>query len=324
MVQYDREALDKLNKSLCRNCDKNLLNWDKEVFSCWIKYLKGVDRKELISGTRFNQYSSLKYYFKDHPCYNKIASTKKRFFRPVKTKVLSDPKNYPWLIGLFYADGFIRTRKTQLAFVLGINEEKIVQRVEKELREIVGEKSRIARDIIGNMIQIRIHSSDLCRSMPDKKSREQFLEFWKNLGYNSKMQVIGGFIDGDGSCQYEVGINSIQIYSKVVPFILEPFKDFLSDLGYVSQKDYRIYISPAVGKILKPYVEKRNISTMYRGDVDIESAYKMLKENMAMREIARKLNKDRKTITLALKKVYGIDEIQKYLNLHNTKLNFNR
>jgi intein/homing endonuclease len=144
------------------------------------------------------------------------------------------------------------------------------------------------------------------------------------LSLESKKKFIAGFIDGDGSCQYSLGINSVQIYSKVVPFILTPFRETLSEFGYVSQKEYRLYLSPEVGKMLKPYTEKKNISSEYNGNVQVELSFELLKNNVPMREIARRLKKDRKTITLALKKVYGMPNIQPFLDAHNKKLKLDR
>jgi len=321
MVQYGTESLIKLRNVICNRCTKKVPSWDNEVYKCWLRYLKGADRQELIKDTRFSLYVSPRYYFRKHPCYKKISSIRKLAFRSVKIKIKGSLLNHPWLLGIYYADGYMRTRKTQLAFALGKNEGLIANHIESELRCIVSDKAHIARDWIGNMLQIRIHSTELCRLFPEKKNKQHFRKLWSKFNISSKIKFMAGFIDGDGSCQYDVGINSIQIYSKAVPFILEAFKNVLSRFGYVSQKGYKLYLSPPIGKLLKPYIEKRNISNAYAGKVNVKTAFKLLVNGMPMREISRKLHKDRKTITLALRKTYGWREIQHYLDAHNTKLN---
>ncbi|MCX6742451.1 MAG: hypothetical protein NTX24_04760 [Candidatus Pacearchaeota archaeon] len=324
MVQYPSTALAILKKARCPNCNNKVLGWNEEVYSSWLKYLNGKNRDQLIKDTSFSNYVSLKYHFKKHPCYKKIAYIRKRYFRIVKTTVKNNIEDHPWLLGFYYADGFTRTNRTQLAFVPSKNEEIIADRIEKELKSLLEGEICINRDYIDNMIQVRTHSCELARSFPDKKSEKQFKKIWDSLNTESKKKLIAGFIDGDGSCQFDVGVNSIQVYSKIVPFILRPFKEFLSYFGHVSQQNYNLYLSPNIGKLLKPYIEKRNISSPYEGKVDTKKAFNFLKNDIPMREIARQMHKDRKTISLALKKVYGPSKIQIYLNRYNTKLNSNR
>lgn len=75
---------------------------------------------------------------------------------------------------------------------------------------------------------------------------------------------------------------------------------------------------------MKPYTIKRDITKPYKGSVNVDLAFRLLRSGLPMREIARRLNKDKKTITLALKRVYGYSKIKCYLDAHNTKLQFNR
>lgn len=79
-----------------------------------------------------------------------------------------------------------------------------------------------------------------------------------------------------------------------------------------------LYLSPKVGLKLKPFLVKKDIKRPYNGSVDSQKALDLLKNGFSMRNIAKKLKKDRKTITLALKQVYGINLIQKYLDKNST------
>lgn len=324
MVQYSSESLATLNKVRCNRCKLKLPNWDDEIYKCWLLYINGADRQKLIKGSRFTLYVSPRYYFRKHPCYREISSVRKTLFRSVKTRVRGNLVDHPWLLGLYYADGFLRNRKSQLAFALGKNEKLIANQVRKELRKLLyGSKLNIAKDLIGNMLQIRIHSRELGILLPEKKNKKQFKKLWTSFNRSSKIKFIAGFIDGDGSCQYDVGINSVQIYSKLVPFVLKTFKKFLAEFGYVSLKDYRLYLSPTVGTMLKPYTEKRRIKVPYGGKIDAKTAFELMRNGLPMREIARRFHRDRKTITIALKKIYEPETIQHYLDLHNTKLHPN-
>ena len=170
------------------------------------------------------------------------------------------------------------------------------------------------------VIQVRVHSIAICDVMPNKKNKDDFLKIWNDFNEKEKLKFIGGFIDGDGVCAFSDGIDSIQLYSKSVPFILEPFLQLLYHCGYVSLKGYKMYISPKVGRHLKPFIIKRNIVQPYKGSVPLKMALDKLQQGSSIRAIAKELGYDKKTITLSLKRYYTKEVIQPFIDSHNTKL----
>ncbi len=311
---YRSLAIIELKKIVCNRCKRNLQNWDDETFKCWLKYIDGCDRKNLVFGTRFSSYGSLKYHFRGHPCYKKIAIFRKKWFRKILASIKSNPINYPWLLGLFYADGTLHMG-SQLSFSLSKHERIIADSVVKQLNEIL-DRPHIVLENIGNMINVRSHSIELCDSFPKKNNKNKFESIWENYSNLQKMQFIAGFIDGDGSCSFEDDIDSIGVYSKQVPFLLENFHLFLSKFGYVSLKENKLYISPKVGTIIKKEALKRFIKKPYSGSVDTKKCYKFLKSGFSIRKIAKTMNFDKKTITIALRRVYGKNKIERYVRKH--------
>lgn len=314
-MKYGSRGRNKLKEVICENCTTKLQNWGDEVFTCWIRYINGANRKNLVKGTRFTNYTSLKYYFKYHSCYKKIAKIRKIWFRPVKVTVNVQIQSYPWLLGIFYADGAIQN-ETQLSFGLAIHEKVIEDRIITELKEILGKNAHIVKEKIGNMRNVRVHSVELCDAFPNKQDKKIFLKIWNSFSIKEKFEFIGGYVDGDGSCSFEYGIDSIQIFSKVVPFILDFFHPFLNNYGYLSLKNFKLYISPKVGRKIKKFTLKRMINKPYHGKVDVKKAFEMLKKGMSVNKIAKRMNLNKKTVLLALKITYGKEKLEKYYKLH--------
>lgn len=310
MVNYSTRDKLKLKNVICNKCYKRADSWDDEIYIIWLRYLEGEDRNKIVNGTRYLSFHSLKYQFKKHPCYNKIANIRK-YFKGVKTNVNGvNFLEYPWLLGLYFADGFIRNR-SQLAFGLSMHEELIENKVFEELKQILGENAHIKRELIGNMRQIRTHSIELCDAFP-KKNKDSFYNLWNQFSERDKMEFIGGLIDGDGSCSFDVGVNSVQIFSKFFPFMLEEFRDLLSKYGYVSllKEGNCLYLSPKVGLAIKPYLVKRYIKRPYNGAVDVKRAFELLKQGVSVCKISKIMGFNKKTVNLALKQVYGMETIK--------------
>lgn len=316
---YGEHAKEELKKVLCEKCFEKHPEWSDEIYNSWLLYIKGADRKEVIENTHFSYFKSIYYHFKKHCCYKKIAKARKIWFKYIKNFEYVQLNEYPWLVGLFYADGSI-SNDTKLAFALSLHEKIIVNEVVKHLRDIIGDEMHIAVDKIGNMYSVRFHSTELCRKFPNKKDKDKFLKLWKNFNKKEKMRFISGFIDGDGSCSFEDDINSISIYNKDQPFILGAFYTFLRQYGYVSLPNKnRLYISPKVGIILKPFILKRHIKKPYIGSVDVDKALEMLKNGNSVYKISKIMKFDKKTVLLALKRVYGKQLIAKYFKRNKTR-----
>lgn len=317
---YGSRALKLLKKSICKNCKRRLPNWDDDIYTCWLRYLNGCDRTEIIRGTRFSLYVSPRYYFRNHPCYRKIARIRKLCFRPVKMYVNISLKNYPWLLGIFYADGSKHTG-SQMSFALSLNEDIIAKKIMKELKKILGKKSHIVIEMIGNMINVRTHSVELCDSFPCKDSKKEFIELWSSFNEEAKLDFVGGYVDGDGSCAFQDDIDSIGLFSKR-KFIIVTFKKFFLKYGYVSMKGNKMYMSPTVGVIIKRHAMKEHITKLYSGKVDTESALKMMKRGNSLYRISKFMGFDKKTISIALKRTYNKRMIQRYLDRKNTSLKY--
>lgn len=317
---YGSRALKLLKKSICKNCKRRLPNWDDDVYTCWLRYVNGCDRTEIIRNTRFSLYVSPRYYFRNHPCYRKIARIRKLWFRPVKMYVNISLQEHPWLLGIFYADGSKHTG-SQLSFALSLNEDIIAKKIVKELKKILGKKSHIVTEMIGNMINVRTHSVELCDVFPNKNNKKELVDVWRLFNRIEKLNFIGGYVDGDGSCQFQDDINSIQLFSKRT-FVLVLFKEFLIKYGYTSLNGSLMYISPKVGSIIKGYTLKAKIKKPYTGSVDTEKALNMLRSGFSLRLISKLMNFDKKTISIALKRVYNKRLVQKYLDRNNTKLRY--
>jgi len=310
---YGNRAFAELRRALCDSCYVKHFEWDEDTFLCWIRYINGIDREDLIKNTRFNSYVSLKSHFRKHSCYSKIARIRKQWFRPIKGFLNKPIKEHPWLLGLFYADGYIRN-KSQLSFALSMHESLIEDRAFLLLKDITSPNTHIVKEFVGNMRQIRLHSTEVCDGFPIKKDKIFFLRLWNTFNEEQKLHFIAGFIDGDGSCCFDVGINSIQLYSKNIPFIIKSFYEFLSRKGYISILDNgcKLYISPNVGLLLKPYLVKKDIKRVYNGNVDIKKAFELLEQGKSVYNIARVLGFSKKTVHSALKQVYGIEKIKMY------------
>lgn len=317
---YGNRALKNLQRVICKNCKKKLKGWNDDVYTCWLRYMSGCDRKELIKGTHFTGYTSPRYYFKNHPCYKKIAKIRKLCFKAVKKHVNVSIKDYPWLLGIFYADGS-KHNESQLSFSLSLNEDIIAKQIVKELAKILGKKSHIVTELIGNMINVRTHSVELCDTFPDKNRENKLKDIWHLFNKEEKLKFIGGFIDGDGNCSFQDDINSIQLFSKR-KFILVLFKKFLLPYGYTSLKENSMYISPKIGLIIKEHTLKSNVKRPYVGNVNVEKALNMLRDGYSLRSISKLMDFDKKTISIALKRVYNKRMIQKFLDKNNTKLKY--
>ncbi len=305
---YSAKSLEGLNKLVCKNCYKKVFSWDKEIYSCWLKYIKGYNRKKLIKNTHFLNPESLKVPFRKHPCYKKVAMFRKKWFRPSNKLSEIDFYKYPWLLGIYYADGSI-SNKSKLTFALSLHESIIVNKIIKQLKEILGKDAHIVKEKIGNMYLIRTHGIEVCNKFPNKKLELEFLKIWKKFNNNQKLKFVAGYIDGDGSCSFDVGIDSIQVYSKKIPYLPAYFYKFLKQSGYVSLcNKYLVYFSPQVGRILKPFVLKRYIKRPYNGSVDVKKALNLLKTN-SLRQTARMMNFDKKTISLAIKQTMNFRSV---------------
>lgn len=317
---YGSRGLKHLRDALCKRCKKRLPEWDEDVYICWLRYLNGCNREELVKGTRFSFYTSPRHYFKKHPCYKKIANIRKLCFKSVKKHIDVSIKDYPWLLGIFYADGS-KHNGSQLSFSLSINEDAIARKIVKGLKEIVGKKSHIVTEIIGNMINVRTHSVELCDVFPNKNNKKELVDIWRLFDRAEKLNFIGGYMDGDGNCSFQDDINSIQLFSKRT-FVLNFFKEFLTRYGYTSLNGNFMYISPKVGSVIKEYTLKAKIKRPYTGNVDTERALNMLRSGYSLCLISKLMNFDKKTISIALKRVYNKRLIQKYLDRNNTKLRY--
>ena len=201
-----------------------------------------------------------------------------------------------------------------------MHEELTETRVCNELREILGENAHISREFIENMRQIRTSSIELCDQFP-KKNEEEFIKLWGNFSEKQKLEFIAGFIDGDGSCAFDVGINSIQIYSKDFPILITIFAEVLRPLGYVSilSNGHKLYLSPSVGLMLKPLLVKKDIKRPYHGSIDVKQAHDLLSKGISVYKISKMMNKAKKTVHLALKQVYGINHIKQLTNVKKGK-----
>jgi len=317
-MKYSTKNHLRLQKAISKECYQTVPNWDNDIYTAWLRYLNGEDRETIIKGTRFSNFSSLKYQFRKHPCQKDIAKIRKTF-KKVKTRVNVPITNYPWLLGLYYADGCIRN-KSQLSFGLSLHEKLIVDRVFKELKEILGKNALITRELIGNMRQIRTSSVEICNQFP-KKDKEHFFNLWKRFTQKQKLDFIAGFIDGDGCCAFDVGINSIQVYSKDFLFILKEFKNLLSEYGYVSLNNNILYLSSNIGLKLKSFLVKKDIKRSYQGSVDVKKALNLLKNGISIYKISKMMGFSKKTVHLALKQVYGIKGIKKYTDKTKLKRN---
>ncbi len=306
-MSYGSRSLLKLKVALCKDCFGRSVNWTDHIYSEWLKYLKGQPLE-------LRTHKTLQYHFKKHPCYNKIAKIRKNF-KKTKTHVKKPITNYPWLLGLYYADGFVRN-KSQLAFALSMHEELIEDRVCRELKEILTKNANVRKEFIGNMRQVRIHSTELCDYFPDKYNEQVFLKLWNKFTRWQKLEFIAGFIDGDGSCAFDVGITAIQAYSKELTFLLKKFYELLFNFGYVSLLDnrHKLYISPKVGLILKKHIVKKDVKRPYNGSVDVQRAFQLLKKGQSVCSIAKEMSFNKKTVNLALRQVYGYDRIKKLFN----------
>jgi lambda repressor-like predicted transcriptional regulator len=314
---YGSRALKLLKKSICKNCKKRLPNWDDDVYTCWLRYLNGCDRTEIIRGTRFSLYVSPRRYFRYHPCYRKIARIRKLWFRPVKMYVNVSLKDHPWLLGIFYADGS-KHDGSQLSFALSLNEDIIAKKIVKELKKILGKKSHIVTEMIGNMINVRTHSVELCDAFPNKNNKKELVDVWRLFNRAEKLNFIGGYIDGDGSCQFQDSINSIQLFSKRTS-VLGLFKEFLTKYGYTSLNGSLMYISPKVGSIIKPFTLKQYIKKIYMGSVDIKKALTLLEYGISVRKISKIMRFDKKTILIGLRRTYDKKKIQVLINKNESK-----
>lgn len=312
-MNYGEHAKKELEEVLCKKCFKKHPCWSDEVYSSWLLYIKGADRKEIIENTHFSALASLYPYFRKHECFKDIAKTRKKYFKHAKAVDDVQIAKYPWLLGLFYADGAINNG-TKLSFYLSLHEMPIVHEVVKNLKTILGNKAHIAIDKVGNMYAVRFHGTELCRQFPSKNDKKLFLELWNNFNIKEKMSFISGFVDGDGSCSFEDGINSIHIYNKYQEFILESFFNLLKNRGYVSLKNGTLYISPNVGEMIKPFTIKRKIKKPYLGDIDVDIAFRMLKNGTSVRSISKNMGYDKKAILLALRRVYGKRSIDTHLS----------
>ena len=312
-------AKEELKKTLCNKCFNRYQDWSDEIYNSWLLYIKGADRKDIIKNTYFSNFKSIYQHFKKHECYKKIAKTRKLWFRPTKKFEHIELNKYPWLMGLFYADGTISASGTKLAFYLSLHEKIIANEVVENLQDLTGSKKPIAIDKIGNMYGVRYHSLELCEKFPNKKDSNAFIRLWKGFNEKERMRFLAGFVDGDGSCAFEDGINSIQIYNKDQPFVLDAFYSFLKQYGYVSVQKNKIYISPEIGVILKPFTIKRYIKKPYKGAVDVDKALKMLRNGVSVYKISKRMGFDKKTVYLALKRVYGKKLIEEYFKTNKTK-----
>lgn len=301
---YGKRALEELEHVKCDGCERRVPGWTNEIYKSWKRYVNGADRNYLVEGTSFSSYVSLKYHFRKHPCYKKVAKVRKRWFRPTKKYCDVIIRNFPWLLGLFYADGYIRNG-SQIAFALSAHESAIADEVVRQLKEILGKQSHIVKSMVGNMYEVRFHSVEFCENFPDKRDKDSFLSIWKGFSVKEKMQFIGGFIDGDGGCSFEDGINSIQIYSKNQVFVLDSFFTFLKQHGYISLRRNKLYLSPSVGLILRPFTVKRKIKKHYTGKVDVVKALNHLKCGTSAYRISKIMGFNKKTVLLALKRSYG-------------------
>lgn len=315
-MRFSTDSLERLDNVLCNNCYKKVSSWNDDIYKCWIRYIKGYIRKELIKNTYFSNPESLKMQFRKHPCYIKIAKIRKTF-QPIKSEVKNSPLNYPWFLGLYYADGCIKN-KTQLCFGLSFHELLIENKVYNILKEILSDSAHIVREQVGNMRQVRTHSIELCTKLPKKKEKNEFFNLWRSFNKTEKLKFIAGFIDGDGSCSFDVGINTVQIYSKQIPFLLKRFYSFLSQYGYISFLDngYRLYLSSIVVSKLKKYLIKKDINRPYNGSVNVKKAFSLMKKGVSIYKISKIFGCHRKTVNLALKQVYGIELISKYIKFN--------
>lgn len=298
-----------------------LEDWDSGVSKCWKRYVKGCDRKELIKGTRFTYFKSLVYHFRQHPSYKEIAKVRKTVFRRVKSLVMKKIEKYPWLLGLYYADGSTHMG-TQLSFSLSLHEKVIAERVIKELKEIMSDDAHIACDIIGHMTSVRIHSVELCCVLPKKSDEQSFFKIWRKFTTHQKLEFIGGFTDGDGSCSFEDRIYSIHIYSKIVPYLISYFKQVLGKYGYLSIHPYWIYLSPDIGHVIKPFTMKQYIQKAYAGSVDVDKAFRLLKSGTSLRKMAKIFGKDKKTISIALRRSFDRDLVENLIEKHRKFKNY--
>ena len=314
MILYSSNGLEKLKHVLCSKCKTKPNYWSKDIFRCWLRYIKVCDRKYLINGTRFASYFSLKPHFRKHPCYKNIARIKK-LIKPVKYRVKIPVAKFPWLLGLYYADGS-KHSGTQLSFGLSLHERIIADKALEYLYKILGKDAHIVIEKIGKMLNVRTHSTELCRAFPDKRDEKLFSSIWKKFDDKDKLEFIGGYIDGDGSCSFEDGITSLQIFSKIVSFIPRKFYLFLHRYGYMSLKDFTLYLSPTVGRTVKPFTLKQYIKKPYSGKIDTQKVFELLKEGISIRKIAKQMDCNKKTISLALRRVYGGLELEKYIFAH--------
>jgi len=319
---YGANALEKLKVIKCKNCFKKPDDWSDIIYTKWLKYINGCDKQDLIKNTKFSYFKSVTYHFKKHLCYKKIAKVRKDWFRYCKRYDGIKVRD-PWLLGLYYADGS-KTNNGKLSFFLSYHESKIVAQVIKKVKSIFGKNLYVKVDLVGNMYVIRMHGLDLCNKFPYKQDKKNFAKLWINFTKNEKFKFIAGFIDGDGCCSFEDDIYSIQAYIKCTPFILPAFYKFLKKFGYVSvNRRYCLYISPKIGKLICPLTMKRTIKKEYKGTVDVKTAYCLLSKGYYLRTIAKVMGFDKKTIAIALKRVYGKRCIQRYLDT-NTKNSYIR
>ena len=305
---YSTKSLKELSKLICKNCYKNIPKWNNDTYNCWLKYIKGCNRKDLIKNSHFLNPESLKVPFRKHPCYSEIAMFRKGWFRPTNKLDKINFCQYPWLLGLYYADGSI-SNGNKLTFALSLHESIIVNKVIKQLKEILGKEANVVKEKIENMYLIRTHGIEVCCNFPKKKSKLEFLKILDKFNNNQKLKFISGYVDGDGSCAFDVGIDSIQIYSKKVSYLPNYFYKFLKQFGYVSLiRKYIVYFSPQVGRILKPFILKRYVKRPYNGSVDIKKALNLLKTN-SLRQTAKIMNFDKKTISLAVKQTMNFRSV---------------
>lgn len=315
-MNYSNRYLRKLEEVTSSCCFEKVESWDESIYSSWLGYIKGEDRNILHKKTKFASFSSLKRYFRMHPCQPKISQQRKKF-RKIKTRLIGPITSCPWLLGLHFADGCVKN-KSQISFALSMHEKLIENRVEEELKKILGKNAHIAKEYVGNMRVIRTHSIELSDHLP-KKDKDGFTNLWKNFSRKEKIQFMAGFIDGDGSCAFDVGIESIQIFSKDFPYILKEFKHLFLGKGQVTlyniSNGLMLYLSPPIGRLLKPFLIKKDIKRPYRGSVDVQRAMNLLKNKISIYQIAKDMSKSKKTVHLALKQVYGINEVKKYTQL---------
>ena len=308
-----KRGLKKLNEAICKFCYEKPKEWDSEVYGSWLSYIKGAPHKEINKNTRFVNPASLYYYFRKHRCYKKLSFIQARWGAPVNKIGKFNLLDFSWLLGLYYADG-CKKNNNKLIFFLSLHEEKTAKRVFRDLKKIVGSKVSVFIKKERNMIFVYVCSVELCDYFPNKKEESEFIGLWSKFSSKQKLEFIAGFVDGDASTSFDVGINELQIYSKDVCFINQYFYDFLSQFGYVSilGDGYRLYCSKNVVLNFKEFTVKKSIKRPYNGKVDTKRALRLLRQGSSIWQVSQILGFNHKTVHLALKQVYGLKLTKKY------------